>query len=362
MQPHASIKIGYKRITKNRYTHWSIILNGKRYSERCGYVSDISDSKYAIIYEDELGDRLKELSFNELCSAIPSWKFPEKELDDEINLSVNIHSASLPRKEASVTYTLEFDFEEWKYPWSIAEYGDRFIENAHKQKEQASINYTVSLSDMSASGGIKLKFAPPPKQALSDYLTQTRLIVDTIAETTRVDLLLKSKKDSVVSIFEFPPELRTPCKQYLAFFSEFLLNLGVKSRTEILDEANKVLFSVTPEDRKIALSNIQDALALYLSLPEHRLPRSAFHYKEDLLQKLADNIQHLQKSLSSPSEVNFIKTVNGASSGGTTDAEKEGFWDGRLQIKKWSKGPVELDLPRIIKALKNRFPVLKKLD
>jgi hypothetical protein len=67
--------------------------------------------------------------------------------------------------------------------------------------------------------------------------------------------------------FNFPPEVRTPCEQYLQYFGEFLRDIGITATTNLEhDAAGKVLFSVKPNNPRIALDKIREALQVYLEL------------------------------------------------------------------------------------------------
>jgi hypothetical protein len=71
--------------------------------------------------------------------------------------------------------------------------------------------------------------------------------------------------------FEFPEEVRVPCEQYLLYFGQFLSDLGVTADTDLVHKAGKVLFTVNPVDRHVALEKIREALDVYVKLPSAHL-------------------------------------------------------------------------------------------
>ena len=108
--------------------------------------------------------------------------------------------------------------------------------------------------------------------------------------------ILKSKffDDSILTLFDFPEELKVPCKQYLLYFATFLRDLGLNATSNLKEEAGRVLFSVTPTDDIGSLDRIREALAVYLNLPS-----SPIVYDESFaamrLQQQVENLQHSQK-------------------------------------------------------------------
>lgn len=356
-----SIKVGYAHVSKtDKYTHWSFIINGKRYGEGHGYAFMCGDKLMGLTFTNEILEILEKCTFEDLLENVPDWGIDLEDLEPAISLEFNIYKEPYHHRRAGTIYEIRFDFEKWKKPWSIEEYGNAFI------KEAEALNngeYLVALSDETAVGGIELRFPlPQVSTTLGDSLSNTMPFVRRIAQQTRLNLLLSSRSDSIVSLFDFPPEHQTACKQYLAFFKDFLSGFGVQCRTEISDEAQKVLFAVTPEDKKIALLNIREALAIYLSLPEHKITEKSLDSNDDNVRKLAENIISLQNSLKPGTKYSIGPHSTETSIGGKIEEEKEEFWNGRLYVKKWSKGPIELNLPRILKELKARFPILRKLN
>ncbi len=79
---------------------------------------------------------------------------------------------------------------------------------------------------------------------------------------------LETKKVNSIREFDFPMEVRTSCEQYLMYFADFLREIGVTAVTNIQhDKAGKTLFGVKPNNPKIALDAIREALEIYLELP-----------------------------------------------------------------------------------------------
>lgn len=71
-------------------------------------------------------------------------------------------------------------------------------------------------------------------------------------------------KDSILTYYQFPEEKKTPCKQYLIYFSQFLADIGINAELEIKEELHQTLFKVTPQNKSESLDRIKEALEIYL--------------------------------------------------------------------------------------------------
>ncbi len=74
-------------------------------------------------------------------------------------------------------------------------------------------------------------------------------------------------EEGVKASFEFPEHLRTACEQYLQYFGEFLNDFGTSAEIAVRRKGQETLFSAIPENKETALEKVQEALAIYLSVP-----------------------------------------------------------------------------------------------
>lgn len=150
-------------------------------------------------------------------------------------------------------------------------------------KDEDSIYITVSFLDKFQDKNIgNLYYA---------VLEKFNKIVDDILDTSNYD-------HSIINSFNFPPEIQSPCEQYLMYFSRFLSDLGIDASTEIKSEAQKTLFTITPNNSDEALSKIRDALNVYLNLPQAKdLDLHVTNYTDVSVQQLVANIYHLKSQL-----------------------------------------------------------------
>jgi hypothetical protein len=134
------------------------------------------------------------------------------------------------------------------------------------QPEQEESKFSRPLSKEIDSSTIPPKYFDTnrlmEKQPEAD--SEPDIAIDREKETPKNETLY----DSVFREFELPSHVRVACEQYLLFFVEFLRDLGVNATSDLRHEAGKVLFTVTPDDKKVSLDKIRTALEVYLELPK----------------------------------------------------------------------------------------------
>jgi hypothetical protein len=127
-------------------------------------------------------------------------------------------------------------------------------------------------------------------EALTHLIT-VRNLLDQIETKVAAPL----HQNSIVKSFNFPAEVAISCEQYLQYFIQFLLDLGVEATSELQHKAGEVLFTVTPTDDREALDKIQEALNIYLDLPKS--PVSNDMDNDIAVQRLEMNVHRLQGDL-----------------------------------------------------------------
>lgn len=189
-----------------------------------------------------------------------------------------------------------FEVENWKRPWSVAEYmaAAKLIVD---QEKELGLRWDGD-ADIIFDTGFSLLTAVA--EDMSSTIEGTALsyndVVQRLHELTVDSLQAKLPRESVVMQFDFPEEVRVPCEQYLLYFAQFLRDLGVSADTALTHEAGQVLFTVTPEDKEQALDNIRAALEVYLHLPSS--PVSDAGRDEIVILRLNSELQSLQSKLS----------------------------------------------------------------
>jgi hypothetical protein len=167
----------------------------------------------------------------------------------------------------SIRFRFDTDFEEWKNPYSLAEYSRALA--AAAINDHAELFYYQEDHDFLGNGfGLECEIRSVQnrmKEEVEYWAEKVRLI-----SSTTTELVFRNvKKDSLVTFFDFPSAVRPACEQYLVYFAQFLRDLGIEAKSEIKEEAGRVLFSVTPKEGRDALSQIKEALNVYLDLPRN---------------------------------------------------------------------------------------------
>lgn len=191
---------------------------------------------------------------------------------------------------------LAWESEEWAGPVSMAEYAITL------QKAAADLASDVSFyrtdDDFLMNGwGLEMPLTVDygiAEERIRQFGSEVAAVLSSVA----ANLAQMSRKNSLVTFFDFPPAIRNASEQYLLYFIQFLEDLGIKAEGEIKEQANRVLFSVTPADGTEALEKIREALDAYLQLPGASDFDKAANQSHDIaLQQLQANVYHLKSQI-----------------------------------------------------------------
>lgn len=271
---------------------------------------ELTESNLKVISPDtETTKKLAKYSIFEfpenLILELPWGKISDFTLNIEI-YDTPSNQRSLFAKEESVEEPNLFfeiipDLSNWKRRYSFVEYKNEFLTNLMLRDKS---NYRIQSYDnkitvfSSIDFSIKHDFLNKSniRQSIEDEFEQYVLFCNKIHEITSTNLEKQVFEGSMATSFNFPEELKIPCKQYLEYFARFLEDLGINATSNLKEEAGKVLFSVTPTDDVEALDKIREALALYLHLPE-----SPIIYNESFaamrLKKEIDSLHYAQSMM-----------------------------------------------------------------
>ncbi|ESA36876.1 hypothetical protein N836_04775 [Leptolyngbya sp. Heron Island J] len=215
-----------------------------------------------------------------------------------------------------------------------------------------------------------------------------RYIVDSYLEIFKraYKLILEEQKsslnhDSLTEKFNFPPEVKTACEQYLLYFSEFLKDIGIEVTASITEEVENVILAVEPKNKEEALENISQLLQLYLQLPTSSVVNS-YQPASELsfpAQKLQAQVLQLQSQLAlANAEKQYLNaTIQQQSNLIAQQAQtiqsqqftaqvlvdslqkqeddEEELVGKIIRIKDYEAGPVSIGLPELLRRLKALF-------
>ncbi|MGC2237929.1 MAG: hypothetical protein WA584_17345 [Pyrinomonadaceae bacterium] len=154
--------------------------------------------------------------------------------------------------EYEIVFRLSPDFSKWKSLYNFADYVFTFqkiLENSEQKN--------VKISRVSRSEFAVTFFENPKFAKIGDVIDYYEKILKKWHIQTEESLLINFHSDEILASFNFPDEIKVPCKQYLEYFATFLKDLGLNATANLKEEAGKVLFSVTPTDDIEALDKIR---------------------------------------------------------------------------------------------------------
>lgn len=252
------------------------------------------------VEDPNLSYKISTLKFN----ALPRWIVEAKlnfnidthELVDKIY--VHISKGDMPDGKAKLSFKYSWDIIKWKKNYSLRELYEVFDQTIKFNEEYKIMKwenngifadlpeYHIECPDIDQNELIKT--------VVFDYLN----IIDKINEQVRISIKVKEQNYTLINIFDFPPEVKVACEQYLIYFVEFLKNIGIEATTDIEHDAGKTLFSVIPANQDTALDQIHEALKIYLQIPVNLANAQAFTTNISINeQQLLAQIQHLNSQL-----------------------------------------------------------------
>lgn len=343
-----------------------ISIDGVLGKESYVYVSQVSESLPSCYIHDEmLRDKILKISINEILKKFDSLSI---EVDVENFYSSNFKLTSPTRRYRGNKSRIELyvDSEEWKEIYSLKEFSEA-LETVSSYDHDNIVNYFRDDEEFITNGfGFECE--------ILDY-SRTIEAERTDLISAANDLIFKAKKllsessGRLTLELNFPDEIRTPCEQYLMYFSQYLLDLGISTSSEINHVNNSTIFSVIPEDKEQALEVIADSLACYLSLPdelEHYT--SQIKNKDISLMQLESNVFHLKSQLMLAQSVLEAKNATiqsltltneqyerllSAKQTADSNPTKEVAVIGEVvKVKEYKGKIVTIDIPRVISNLK----------
>jgi hypothetical protein len=199
---------------------------------------------------DEIGEHFDSISVD---VAVDWW-------DEMLDFDINIY----PDKIVKVGLKVETDY--WAAGYSLVEFCEELKLVIDSSQDDALLHFQEDEDFVSNGFGIEIKFRDTSVnfEALIDWASA---IAEEVVRKAEQQLKLKTDVGSIVSIFDFPESIKTPCQQYLMYFAQFLKDLGIEAGSEIKEENSSTIFKVTPSNKNEALDKIKEALNAYINAP-----------------------------------------------------------------------------------------------
>lgn len=317
--------------------------------------------------------------FDEFCNEFHISYSTVEHIDDYIQVSFGIYAENW----------------DWKQPWTIVEHLTTFkkqldisgfdfftkpqwreiLDEGYVSDQDTNLDYEF-ISDI-VLNGYEVTFT-----CIYDHNDTYELIdkrftekLDQVYMASLATLKSKIKNDSLITYFKFSEEISVSCQQYLIYFTKFLKDIGIDAYAEIQEQSSgTVLFSVTPKDETQALSQIREALDIYLNLPRNnsispmnptfdlasqQLAANIYHLKSQLLlanaiiQQKDSTIENQSRLIHQQSIANdiLVKSLQKHNE----DWDTENLVGEIVKVKKAEWEFIELDLPEMLRWLKSKF-------
>lgn len=275
------------------------------------------------------------------------------------------------RSRSELRFDFQFWMDDWKGDWTPADYvmclrdvvrerADKRVRWAGTRDEFRDLYEGFSI----AVGGLRRA------STLREMVAELGVRVTELHEEAEESLRLATDEGAVVVRFEFPESVRGACEQYLVYFAEFLRDLGVGADTALTTEAGGVLFSVKPTDATQALSQIREALDMYLRLPAS--PISDVSFDDVAAQKLLANIRHLESQLALAQAVMYSQRASIQAQATTIEnqqrimsgdvvinsvapSDREEFLGGTVALTRYEGKGFEVNLAEVMRRLRSLF-------
>ena len=268
----------------------------------------------------------------------------------------------------SIKAELGLESEQWNKPYSLVEFSKELAKTIATNNDPNYIYYQSDEEFVSNGFGILFSFGDT-KTILSELEEKTIEKVEEILLNTKTSLIHNLDKEVITTFFTFPEHIKTPCKQYLIYFAQFLMDIGIEADTEIKEEAHRTLFKVIPKDNNDSLDKIKDALQVYLNAPSFDNLQTEMNNDVAVMQWQA-NVMHLKSQLTLANSVLQLKDATIQSlqlsnyqlqnilqdkkQPNETDKEED-IIKGVVSLKKYEGKGISINFAEILRRLKRGF-------
>lgn len=338
------------------------IVNGiyDKDSFKLDYTDDVSVN----IYDKRIIELLMCEEIQEILTHFDDIDIPMLEEYYPVTISDKDWSYITLRRKGEKGFIIEFRFqydtEEWRNSYSIKEFGN-------KMEWLCSYNnysFEYEQQDELITNGFYLwSFLIDKKSTLKEildkFIPKIKLLFSEVVKT----LTIKLEVNCLDIVFNVDENIKTACQQYLVYFSQFLQDIGIEANSSMSEEAQKIMFSVTPCDSDVALTRIKNALEVYLDLPRYPEMISNCNVDEVAVIQLQSNIHHLNSQLAlakatiaaNNKTIRLLELISNRELLTNMDDNKEELLDGILKIKEYKKNGFEIDVPELIRKMKRKF-------
>jgi hypothetical protein len=276
----------------------------------------------------------------------------------------------LSQKFPCIHMTLGVEWETWDKSWSMSSFIDALKANINALNNERIRFCEEYFDDFPRGFGIEYI----PENLEIQIKPEFEIVITTLKmllEETTKKLIETVDRNVVFAYFQFPEDVKTSCKQYLIYFTQFLADIGIAADTEIMEEANQTLFKIIPKDKKEGLGKIREALDIYLNAPNSKEFQIQIEkYPDEAIKQWQSNIYHLKSQLLL---ANSIQLANQATieafqlsnfqyrqlleqkENTKEQGKEEDIIKGVIKVGQFRWNGVTIELGEILKKIKRRF-------
>jgi len=260
------------------------------------------------------------------------------------------------------------NWEHWARPWSMSSLAKQ-IELTVAELKNGAIEYWQEAESILNGFGI-IYYPSNGTLIIKSEIDYALAVLKEVVDATNKILLESIDNEAVLTYFQFPEEIKTTCKQYLIYFTQFIADMGILVDTELKEELNHTLFKIIPKDKDESLEKIREALNIYLNAPNDKEFQAQVSKQTDIAAKQWEaNCYHLKSQLILASSVIQMKeaTIETLqlsnyqykqlleSHSSKKESEETEIIKGIVAVKKYEGKVFVIDLPEIFKRLKRVF-------
>lgn len=324
------------------------------------YISSHDDKYFASIENEKIIDIFKNTKLKEIINHFIHLDFCLEKNDFPKTISSNdrfefILEKNLNGDEYLIKFKTQYYTEFWSKPYSVIDFS-----NTIQKICRLTDGIDFSIEDETVLNGFSLiSEISNPEIKLRKIFNETLNLVHKVFQEALHNFSKIDEPNILKVRFKVDDNIRNAYEQYLIYFSQFLKDIGIEVDSELKEEAQKILFSVSPRNSNTALYKIKQALELYLNLPYNKEFEDANIDNIAGLQ-LKENIRYLKSQLSlaqTPIQAK-IKTINLLENmeSNLIDVKKqrneEEILNGLIKFKPFEKNGVILDVPKLIRMIK----------
>jgi hypothetical protein len=198
---------------------------------------------------------------------------------------------------------------------------------------------------------------------------ETNTICNRLSEAQEKILESFEVLTGVTASLSIPEGYRHIFGQYLAYFGQFLSEMGIPSKTTVSISEDGVLLNINPSNKDEAIQNIYLALSSYLALAdgEHVVLPLTEPSAEIRYERLMANVEHLRSQLKyadallefKNDHIEFLRRANKISQTKSTPANNSTItekWEPieGIALTKYKGKFFEIDIPKLIRKLSRR--------